>query len=110
MGRATEPMTMLKNFSNAPLGSISTPHRYRPTGASQALCYARACYDHLAGNLAVHLRTVLERNLFIVAAGERDYEWFWCNFSREGRLSLFQLLPTRQALLPIPAGSWPLGW
>jgi DNA-directed RNA polymerase specialized sigma24 family protein len=35
---------------------------------------------------------------------------FWCNFSREGRLSLFQLLPTRQALLPIPAGSWPSGW
>jgi uncharacterized glyoxalase superfamily protein PhnB len=36
--------------------------------------------------------------------------WFWCNFSREGRLSLFQLLLTRQALLPIPVGSWPLGW
>jgi hypothetical protein len=33
---------------------------------------------------------------------------FWCNFPIEGRLSLFQLLPTRQALLPIPAGSWPL--
>jgi hypothetical protein len=27
-------------------------------------------------------------------------------FSKEGRLSLFQLLLTRQALLPIPAGSW----
>src|SRR5262245_3043426 len=32
--------------------------------------------------------------------------WFWCNFSRGGRLSLFQLLLTRQALLPILAGSW----
>jgi hypothetical protein len=30
---------------------------------------------------------------------------FWCNFSIEGRLSLFHLLLTRQALLPIPAGS-----
>lgn len=56
------------------LGSISTPHRYRPAGASQALCYARTCYDHLAGNLAVHLRMALERNRFIAAAGERDYE------------------------------------
>ena len=37
------------------------------------------------------------------------YKRFWCNFSREGRLSLFQLLPTRQALLPIPAGSWLMG-
>ena len=32
----------------------------------------------------------------------------WRHFSIEGRLSLFQLLPTRQALLPILAGSWPL--
>jgi hypothetical protein len=30
---------------------------------------------------------------------------FWRNFSKEGRLSLFQLLHSRQALLPIPAGS-----
>jgi hypothetical protein len=35
---------------------------------------------------------------------------YWLShFSRKGRLSLFQLLLTRQALLPIPAGSWPLG-
>jgi hypothetical protein len=32
---------------------------------------------------------------------------YWLShFSRKGRLSLFQLLLTRQALLPIPAGSW----
>jgi transposase-like protein len=43
--------------------------------------------------------------------GKQNYrcKGFWCNFSSEGRLSLFQLLPTRQALLPIPAGSWHLG-
>jgi hypothetical protein len=36
---------------------------------------------------------------------------YWLShFSRKGRLSLFQLLLTRQALLPIPAGSWPLDW
>jgi hypothetical protein len=38
----------------------------------------------------------------------RIVDRFWCNFSREGRLGLFQLLLTRKALLPIPAGSWPL--
>jgi hypothetical protein len=34
---------------------------------------------------------------------------FWRNLSKERGLSLFQLPPTRQALLPISAGSWPLG-
>jgi DNA-binding transcriptional ArsR family regulator len=56
------------------LGSISTPQAYRPSGASQALCYARTCYDHLAGNLAVRLTAALERKRFIVAQGEREYE------------------------------------
>lgn len=56
------------------LGSISTPQEYRPLGASQALCYARTCYDHLAGNLAVRLTAALERKRFIVAQGEREYE------------------------------------
>jgi DNA-binding transcriptional ArsR family regulator len=56
------------------LGSISTPQAYRPSGASQALCYARTCYDHLAGNLAVRLTAAWERKRFIVAQGEREYE------------------------------------
>jgi len=56
------------------LGSISTPHAYRPSGASQALCYARTCYDHLAGNLAVRLTAALEQKQFIVAQGKREYE------------------------------------
>jgi hypothetical protein len=33
-------------------------------------------------------------------------ERFWRNYSIEGRLSVFRLLFTRQALLLIPAGSW----
>ena len=50
------------------------------------------------------------KNLEGFRVGEIQIKRFWCNFSREGRLSLFQLLPTRQALLPIHAGSWPSGW
>lgn len=56
------------------LGSISTVQAYRPSGASQALCYARTCYDHLAGNLAVRLTAAWERKRLIVAQGEREYE------------------------------------
>ena len=56
------------------LSAISTVTKYRPSGADQALCYARTCYDHLAGELAIQLRAAFERNGFIVSQGERDYE------------------------------------
>ena len=56
------------------LGTISTPQAYRLSGTSQALCYARACYDHLAGNLAVRLTAALERKRLIIAQDERAYE------------------------------------
>jgi DNA-binding transcriptional ArsR family regulator len=56
------------------LGSISTPRAYRPVRANQELCYARTCYDHLAGTLAVRFAAALEKKRFIVARGEREYE------------------------------------
>lgn len=56
------------------LGAISTVERYRPSGADLALCYARTCYDHLAGELAIQLRATFERNGWIASRGERDYE------------------------------------
>ena len=56
------------------LGSISTPEPYRPSGATQALCCARACCDHLAGTLAVRLAAAFELKRLIVAQGKRDYE------------------------------------
>jgi DNA-binding transcriptional ArsR family regulator len=55
------------------LGVISTAEKYKPSGANQAMCYARTCYDHLAGELAVQLTDAMERNEFIVATGARDY-------------------------------------
>ena len=56
------------------LGAISTVERPKPSGADQALCYARTCYDHLAGELAIHLRAAFERNGVLVSRGARDYE------------------------------------
>jgi len=55
--------------------------------------------SHLATGLH-HLLQFLRRQGVICPAQQIG---FWRNFSIEGRLSLFQLLPTRQALLPIPA-------
>jgi len=56
------------------LGAISTVERYKPSGADQAICYARTCYDHLAGELAIQLRAAFERNGLLVSRGDRDYE------------------------------------
>ncbi len=56
------------------LGVISTVGKYRPSGADRALCYARTCYDHLAGELGVALAAALEHKGMIVARGEHDYE------------------------------------
>jgi DNA-binding transcriptional ArsR family regulator len=65
------------------LGVISTAGKYRPVGADKALCYARTCYDHLAGELAVNLTAALERDGLIAARGERDYD-----LTRRGELFL----------------------
>lgn len=56
------------------LGVISTQGKYRPSSADRALCYARTCYDHLAGELGVQLATALEGQGLIVPFGENDYE------------------------------------
>ena len=56
------------------LGAISTAQRYKPTGASRELCYARTCYDHLAGELAIRMADAFERKQWLVAKGPREYE------------------------------------
>ena len=56
------------------LGAISTPRKRRPIGESAAIRYARTCYDHLAGELAVKITDLLQRNEFIVPRSERAFE------------------------------------
>src|SRR5689334_7010976 len=54
--------------SRPPRSLVRTPH-------DAALCFARTCYDHLAGTLAVRLATRLEEEGVIAASGtgEREY-------------------------------------
>ena len=56
------------------LGVISTPNKYKPSNADREFCYARTCYDHLAGELGVQLAVALEDKGLIVPLGEADYE------------------------------------
>jgi predicted transcriptional regulator len=56
------------------LGSVTTPQRRQHRRANEELCYARTCYDHLAGKLGVQLNVALERKGLLVSRGELEYE------------------------------------
>jgi DNA-binding transcriptional ArsR family regulator len=56
------------------LGAISTSQRYTRSRADESLCYARTCYDHLAGELAVELAAAFQRSDFLRTINEKDYE------------------------------------
>ena len=56
------------------LGVIASPRKQKPVGESDAMRYARTCYDHLAGEMAVKLTGAWERRGMIVARGTRDYD------------------------------------
>jgi DNA-binding transcriptional ArsR family regulator len=56
------------------LGVISISSKYRPSRSDEVFRYARTCYDHLAGELAVQLMEVFEKDSLLVPSGERDYE------------------------------------
>ena len=56
------------------LGTISTPPSLKPAAFDPELCYARTCYDHLAGELGVRLTAAMEKNRILVPRGESDYD------------------------------------
>jgi len=56
------------------LGTISTPPTFKPSVNNPDLCYARTCYDHLAGELGVKLAVAMEQNRLLIPYGDRDYE------------------------------------
>ena len=56
------------------LGGISTPPRSKREEARDAIRYARSCYDHLAGELAVDLAGALERKRLLVPRGDREFD------------------------------------
>jgi hypothetical protein len=56
------------------LGTISTPPSFKRAIKDRDLCYARTCYDHLAGELGVKLTAALEQNGILVPSNDREYE------------------------------------
>jgi hypothetical protein len=54
---------------------LDKPRRWRArrTPLDEAPCFARKCYDHLAGRLAVVLASVMQREGVLVFKEERDY-------------------------------------
>lgn len=56
------------------LGVISTPVKGAASRKPDALRYARTCYDHLAGRLAVRLAAALESKGALVSGSGREYD------------------------------------
>ena len=56
------------------LGVISSPRKRRPIGEDNAIRYARTCYDHLAGELAVRLADAFQRDGLLIGRNEREYQ------------------------------------
>ena len=55
------------------LGVISSPRKRTPLGESDAIRYARTCYDHLAGELGVALADLLEKRAFLLPCSQKEY-------------------------------------
>lgn len=56
------------------LGAISLPPSFKPASRDRDLCYARTCYDHLAGELGVRLTDWLGQERFLLPYGDKDYQ------------------------------------
>jgi DNA-binding transcriptional ArsR family regulator len=56
------------------LGVISTPSKRRFRANDDAICYARTCYDHLAGEVAVRLADAFQRDGLLIPANENDFD------------------------------------
>jgi DNA-binding transcriptional ArsR family regulator len=57
------------------LGVISSPRKQKPIGEPEGISYARTCYDHLAGALAVSLAESLQKRRFLVASADSDRDF-----------------------------------
>jgi DNA-binding transcriptional ArsR family regulator len=69
------------------LGVISSPRKRKPIGEGDAISFARTCYDHLAGAMAVSLAESLQNKRFLVASTNSDRE---VDLTRSGEQLLAQ--------------------
>jgi DNA-binding transcriptional ArsR family regulator len=69
--RIASPLVARMLESIKAVAAIETPARYHPRSAQDdALCFARTCYDHLAGSLGVAIADALVARRFIVLTDE----------------------------------------
>ncbi len=57
------------------LGVIASPRKRKPLGEGDPICYARTCYDHLAGTMAVSLAESLQQRRYLVARIDSNREF-----------------------------------
>ena len=57
------------------LGVIASPRKQKPLGEGDPICYARTCYDQLAGAMAVSLAESLQQQRYLVACADSDREF-----------------------------------
>src|SRR5215472_15861462 len=57
------------------LGVIASPRKQKPLVEGDPICYARICYDHLAGAMAVSLAESLQQRRYLVACVDSDREF-----------------------------------
>ena len=57
------------------LGVIASPRKQKPLGEGDPICYARTCYDHLAGAVAVSLAESFQQRRYLVSCADRDREF-----------------------------------
>jgi DNA-binding transcriptional ArsR family regulator len=57
------------------LGVIASPRKRKPLGEGDPICYARTCYDHLAGAMAVSLAESLQQGRYLVVSLHSDREF-----------------------------------
>jgi DNA-binding transcriptional ArsR family regulator len=69
--RIASPLVAQMLESIKAVAAIEVPPRYQPRSArDEALCFARTCYDHLAGHVAVALADVLVARNYIVLGND----------------------------------------
>lgn len=80
------------------LGTISTPDRSKSIPADTPIGYARTCYDHLAGKVAVHLADAFERDRLLIPDGQNGYALTQDgeNFFSEWRIDVAKLRRSRR--------------
>jgi len=87
--RIASPLVARMLESIKAVAAIETPPRHRPRSASDdALCFARSCYDHLAGQCGVAIADALVRRGHVVLSDDGGEltpagEKFLCSFGAD---------------------------